>query len=57
MNPRTALVASGAPPVPFEAGIDAELIGRGAGVGVDEHAARLESANTAVITFLIRTPL
>ena len=53
MKPRTALVASGAPVAPLAAAV----IGLGAGVGADEHAARVESANTAVITFLTRTPL
>jgi len=52
MKPRTALGASGAPVAPLDAGIP----GLGAGVGADEHAARAERANTAVITFLTRTP-
>jgi hypothetical protein len=57
MNPRTALVASGAPSDP-ELPLDADVVGRGAGVGADdEHAARVESAITAVITFLTPPPL
>src|SRR5215831_922431 len=57
MKPRTALVASGAPSIPDPPeGAAADIIGRGAGVGADEHAERAESARTAVITFLTSTP-
>jgi len=52
MKPRTALDASAAPIAPDED----VIMGRGAGVGADVHAANPANATTVVITFLTEPP-